>query len=511
MSRSFFFTILPLILTDVALADWRDDIYWSEFQEWASVNDVTIPTSTELTIGIVEAISGGGYVPSTTNAQLSDETINDISQVEVTSSTSSHATGVARHYFGNTSGTSDAGLISEVGAVNVYEANDFISRTYTQLAISWAESVFSHAWVGDYSGDTRIANTTAVSARLDATAINSNVLDHNGALHIVGVGNGASDSQHDIYCHSYNSISVGRTDGLHNYGEIPTGYEGAGRQKPELVAPKNTTSQATGATASVALLLRALAENHTSEDTKLPVVIKSCMLAGADKSAFSDWDNTSTRPIDEVYGAGQIDILNSFRILNETESSTGNVGLRGWHYDTIRNQAREFTITIPEYSTSANLCANLSWNRSATGGNYSDLVNYSLTLKNSVGTTLFSSDSSVDNVEHIWQTNLEPGAYTLVVNKSNYTTSNTSFALAWHTYIESNSSPTTITSTSTENQLSFSNLAPTHTYFLERGSDLSTWTPVSTLLSTESGTLDYNDSNTELGENIFYRLRYFSP
>ncbi|MCU0721880.1 MAG: hypothetical protein MUC83_19370 [Pirellula sp.] len=43
--------------------------------------------------------------------------------------------------------------------------------------------------------------------------------------------------------------------------------------------------------------------------------MKAIIMAGADKTAVPAWSNTSTRPLDSVYGAGQADVYSSYRIL----------------------------------------------------------------------------------------------------------------------------------------------------------------------------------------------------
>ncbi|MFC5049590.1 hypothetical protein ACFPK9_03020 [Rubritalea spongiae] len=508
MRNYLFFSALPLVCSNIAYADWRDDISWEELQEWATLNSVTLPTSTALTVGISEAqtrketypgsgVYDYGYAPDPSYSQFSDESITDVSNIPM-DIYSSHANGTASYFFGNTTS-----FMPSIGHANVYEAGNFaFSKLFSTPTSGWSESVMSHAWIGS-SGS--VNNTRFISAMLDQTTIDSSV------LHIVGIKNGAQSLQSELLCHNYNNLSVGRSDGNHSYGSIPSGYEGADRQKPELVSPLGTTSASTAAIASMAIFLREHANTHSSLNAKLPVVLKSCILAGTNKEKLTDWENSSSEPIDDTFGAGEADILSSLRILNESESSTGAVGLRGWDYASILNQAQEYTITIPSYASSAKICANLSWNRNASYGNYSTLTDYSLTLKDSSDNVIFNSDSPVNNLEHVWQTGLQPGTYTLVVNKSNDTNLSTFYALAWRTEVETNNAHSTLTKTETLNQISFSNLAPEHSYILERNIDQTTWQEVSTLTSTVTGTLDYNDPNTSLGDQVFYRLRYFTP
>ena len=61
-----------------------------------------------------------------------------------------------------------------------------------------------------------------------------------------------------------------------------------------------------------------------------PPHIKSHPLAGADKAISADWDQTPTRPIDEVYGAGELDIYESYFIQKANQQAAkGHTGSSG--------------------------------------------------------------------------------------------------------------------------------------------------------------------------------------
>lgn len=505
--------LLIFILASSAVhADWRTDIGWDNLQEWALINNVTLPDTSTVPVGMTESPFGENntiYAPDATNAQLSDVTITEVSGDSL--SPSGHATGVASTFFGNSSSVS-----ADVSSANIYSFNDFILKIQNITPSNWTEKVMSHAYVS--TGTLTAADTKFLSERLDETSTDS------GILHIVGMSNSAGASIPYLWGHMYNGISVGVSDGGHSYGTIQSGYEGAGRQKPEVVNPQSTTSSATGATASVATLLRARAENHSSTNAVLPVVIKTCILAGANKSKFSDWDNTPTRPIDDIYGAGETDILSSYLILNEDESPVNtSVNRRGWDYHIATSGSNyTYTFTVPSNSSYSTVSTNISWNRTisttrvkgqlVTG--YDTLADFSLTLKDSLtNEILFVSNSEFDNLEHIWQTKLAPGDYTLEV--SQLSGSDTPYALAWIVDVATISSPASITHGATSNDLVFADLAPEHKYIVQRSSDLNTWTDVQSdpIFSTSdiSGSLNFSDPNESLGEKVFYRLRYYSP
>ena len=134
--------------------------------------------------------------------------------------------------------------------------------------------------------------------------------------------------------HIYNGISVGVSDGTHRYGT--TTYDGAGRTKPEIVAPggipgSNPATQYTSfatpiVTAAAALLIDAAGSNAAAKDQ---LSLKAILLAGADKSISANWDQTPTRPIDDVYGAGELDIYQSYFIQQGGQQIRNDIYQRG--------------------------------------------------------------------------------------------------------------------------------------------------------------------------------------
>ena len=108
MKSSTILLLTTLGTACISAADWRQDVGWDQLQEWASQEGITLPNADALTLGMVEATTtvnnNDGYAPDPANAQLSDETIVDISQSPSTVF-SGHATGVASHFFGNALGS----------------------------------------------------------------------------------------------------------------------------------------------------------------------------------------------------------------------------------------------------------------------------------------------------------------------------------------------------------------------------------------------------------------------
>ena len=50
--------------------------------------------------------------------------------------------------------------------------------------------------------------------------------------------------------------------------------------------------------------------------------MKAIIMAGAEKDKLNDWTRSSTKPIDQVYGAGKINVNNSYKILTKGDQSS---------------------------------------------------------------------------------------------------------------------------------------------------------------------------------------------
>ena len=259
---------------------------------------------------------------------------------------------------------------------------------------------------------------------------------------MVGLNNGITPMPR-LLAQSYNAIAVGRSDGQHSTGLTDIATYGSGRSKPDIVAPRTTTSTATATLSSVATFLHSAVDGTDAAKSE---TMKAILMAGATKSEFPAWsqgfdpvDATKVvAPLDDTFGAGQVSAYNSY-VITQGGRFAGNVGTPtpvgsyGWDYQTVTAgaaNALNYLITVPAGSTAKELSILLDWNVDVpTGLNSQTLANFNLSLKNSFGENLLSSDSSVDNVEHIYLQDLAPGEYTFSVS-SNMARD---FGLAWRT------------------------------------------------------------------------------
>ncbi len=242
---------------------------------------------------------------------------------------SRHATSVANLFYGR--GRSIAPGIRDV---EVYAAADFIRMVagWRQLpaAARSGARVWNHSWVGGAG-----PHVASVLARFDAVA------HEEDWIVVCGVRNKGNN---DPYLASaYNAIAVGMSNGRHAKGaaHVNSAYN-SGRTRPHLVAPMNTSSASVPlVSAAAALLLEAGTDPLLSRDRASTIggrrlynaqrasVVKAALLAGASRTAIPltaiegetppAWRERAAHRtdngLDRRFGAGQLDVDNSYRIV----------------------------------------------------------------------------------------------------------------------------------------------------------------------------------------------------
>lgn len=375
-----------------------------------------------------EALSSGNYMPNSNNAQFSGKLITNGTK-PLNTGFSGHATNVGLHLFGNTNSIAP-GITNITGA----SADDFVNR-YTGFSTGRAPMlqgfhVTNHSYIGTVSD---AATKTNLLRRFDF------IISRDNTIAVVGANNNATNTAPDLWTHSYNAITVGRSDGLHSFGT--TTVYGAGRTVPEIVVPMqdtgfNFTSYATPVVGASAAILQQAA-GFDSSGKALPggqnQVVRSLLFAGATKDEFPAWNKTSTRPIDSTFGFGELNIYNSYKMLEagqfEATSLPGfgskTMGDKGWDYGTFSGTDLYYNFEIKPGQALSELSAVLAWNVDVFNTNDSDrifapshqLSNLELELFNSSGTFLNSlvqaSVSTAYNYEHIYLNSpLDTGMYT---------------------------------------------------------------------------------------------------
>ncbi len=436
--------VIPLLSGLPLRADWKQDVGYDRLQATFTTG---VPDTVTAGITQVEAGPDGdptnSYLPTATNTQFTGK---DITNRSSGSGTSAHATSVGGYYYGNTNS-----LVSGTTQIDAYNTTGWLSTDFLQanggLPAGESRLVQNHSWVGSVSeltdSEGNVIYTiddviTLYDLRLDYAVKNS------GFICVAGVKNSTGTTLPHLLANAYNLITVGRSDGVHSAGF--TTYDGTGRIKPDIVSPASVTSYSTPQVASAAGLLgqKLLDAPYSLTGEAVPRTTKALLLAGATKEEFSTWSNTSARPLDIRYGAGELNILLSYRILSggsQSYSSSSTAPDTAWSHSSVQNgQSRSYFFEIPEGSHTQRFSAALIWHRNVTVAN--STISYSLADLNLQlytatgfvrGASVTDSSSTVDNVEHIYQASLAPGRYELVVSAGGTGPTSTSYALAWRT------------------------------------------------------------------------------
>lgn len=349
------------------------------------------------------------WMPDIVNAEFVGKTIVDESG-GVPGLYSSHANAVAKVFYGNVSSTATG-----IASVAVYNANSWLGSDFLVTPVSGngsqplfsASRVANHSWVGTTT-DENTSYDSGILRRLDW------VISRDEFITVAGVSNGGSNVP--LLSSAFNAIAVGRSNGGHVSGTPAVGFPPfdavytAGRVKPDLVAPADTTSRATPmVSAAAALLVQAghdnpgLSTDPVSQSTtnragglvrngERAEVIKAVLMAGALRSTsgnvaapdITDYRSTvgnqTTNGLDRRFGAGQLNVANSYRIIAAGEKNSlqdysaggGQAGHRGFDYDPRFGGASGTndlaTYYFPVQTSDASFTFALAWNLKIHGG-----------------------------------------------------------------------------------------------------------------------------------------------
>jgi hypothetical protein len=276
-----------------------------------------------------------------------------------------------------------------------------------------------------------------------------------GTLFVSAVANGGQVCPPGT---SYNCIGVGTYGGSSSVG--PTIDNG--RCKPDIVAPASETSWATPMVAgAAAIMIQAGVRGDGGSQTNNAAdmrTVKALLLNGAVKPA--DWTNSTSSPLDARYGAGILNLYNSYQQLiggqhgyivsnsvpqgspHPPPAVTSTISaMSGWNFNSISSSESGLFVSaadgIEHYffivtnTAGLDLTATLVWERQQ---NQTDINHLALFLYNCANSNLITCcTSAVDNVQHIFVSQLLPGTYDLQVWKAggSYVSASEPYALAW--------------------------------------------------------------------------------
>jgi hypothetical protein len=352
---------------------------------------------------------------------------------------SGHGDSVAANFYGQS-----GGVATNVAHVDNYDANYFWrSNVDVVQQPNINDPVVNQSFI--FTGTT-VSQQQTIDSQYDNYAAQYKM------LFVSGIGNGGVVNP-PATC--YNGIGVGAYGGGSSTG--PTLDNG--RTKPDITAPATETSYSTPQVAGAAAVMgQAGLRGDGGSDTNSAAdirTVKALLLNGAIKPA--DWTNNAPSPLDTRYGAGVLNVFNSYKQLtggkrgyivstsvsignpHPPTGATGTVGvLSGWDFNTNSSSATSdvvkhyyCNVTNGVSNATFTATATLVWNRHRS---QTSINNLDLFLYNAISSNLVAcSTSLVDNVEHIWLPRLPQGRYDLQVFKSGGATitTNETYALAF--------------------------------------------------------------------------------
>ncbi len=416
-------------LTSPLFADFKDDI---DFPKLKATYGSSLPNGNNVLLAQIEYVRDGNWMPSS-SGELAGKSFTFGNPVF--GGTSQHANEVAAFL-----GGSSTSITPGVPAWVCFEATSYYQRrslkggyTLEPLPVTW--DIENHSWGGSHP-----------TAFLNALRKLDYRIERDGVTVVAAVDNGPNLSL--MWSNAYNMISVGTSTGDHPTSG--TTCEVAGRRKPDLVGTRVWTSYAAPIVSSCAtLLIGKIKTDSALAEAKNPMVVKALLMAGATKSEFSNWKNSPTQPLDITFGAGEVNIFNSYETLVAGRKLPGASfnNFNGWDSNYTTGGTTYYRITVPAGKI-ADLSSVLTWHRKfLTDATWftmpPTLQNLDLFLYNADSnfnrtSELSSSVSTIDNVEHIYAKNLPAGNYLLAVNTP---ASSERYGIAWHSELQDDPNP----------------------------------------------------------------------
>ncbi len=514
-----------------ASADWKDDIGHTQL---ANELGAALPTGAGVNAIIVEAASGSNYLPQTGSTQTFAGTgsFTGTTFVNVTNTNngqSGHANTVGKYFFGDTSSSPNS-VAPGIDTVYCYLADTWLGSDFLQADDGEPGNlpgpgikVQSNAWVSESD----VENATDYNNLLRRVDL---VIERDGILVVGAPRNGPTSTLPALMASAYNTITVARRDANHSQTGVIAQIDGPGRTKPEVVIPASATSWNSGQMASVGAFLYEVANTSAALQNAWdqPEVMKAIIMAGATKDEFPGWSRTASAPLDAVYGAGEVNLYNSYHLLTGGEQSGSGLPLRGWHYQSNLGigSTATYAFTIPSDRRVSQFSASLNWNRQITVTQARplflnppvftptlpdlDLALYRETLAGDVLVAQSASQDDNDdtyNLEYLFERDLPPGDYRLEVTHVATSPAATDYAIAW--FSEEAAPPSIQVAAdpaSGDVTLTLDGLHTGTPFEIEGSTNLTQWDTVTTLTpASASETVDLIDELVNYGKR-FYRL-----
>ena len=310
----------------------------------------TLPTGAGVKVIQVEAAQGRSSLPNSFHHELHSKVIRDFSSSSA-KGISGHATSVGVRFYG-----SDSSYSPGVLDVEAYDVQSWLSDFHSVgsplglYSRPTDRQVVNHSWVGtgldDGSGYSSAERTSAVLRLSDWFSATDEVVQVFGSTNNDDY---PRDNSKALMMSSFNGITAGVSDYSHGYRTKPLDdLYVAGRAAIHIVVPVPVTSLAAADIASAATLLidagkqnPGLSESSTRNrkgdrilNAERPEVVKALLMAGAERetrntTAMGDivdyrqaLAHRTSNGLDWRYGAGQLNLYQSYRILLSGECAS---------------------------------------------------------------------------------------------------------------------------------------------------------------------------------------------
>lgn len=444
-----------VLATHGAWADYRDDIGFTRLQTQLGA---AMPTGLGVNVTQVEApestnASGKVFAPDTGIAEFANKTIT-FPQGNPSGAYSGHATLVAQLFYGNSSS-----MAPGITSVRAYEANAWLNSINIPSVSFTNRRIANLSWIG--SGTTNAETATFLKAT-------DRLVYQQQYIQVVPMGN--SGGNEPLLASAYNVIAVGLTNGGSGLGSVAVdGTYLAGRTRPDIVAPQDFTSFATPIVSSAAALLvqtghqggaglshgstvvqTGTTTTYTVYNAERSETIKAALMAGADRitnntsapaniTDYRSAGHQTANGLDGRYGAGQVDIFNSYQIIAAGEQeSGGTIGAYGFDFNPALGRSNGSNGSASYYFTAhgeQTLSAALVWNLGVSNNSSltTSFYNFGLSLYDVTnGLTVADSNSLLDNTQNIWMSLFDNHQYELKVSALGTQDFSWSYALAWN-------------------------------------------------------------------------------
>ena len=385
---------------------FADDVGYTALQAELGAS---LPDGAGLTVTIVEACIGdpcGAWAPDPGTRSVTDGEGGP----QVSAPYSGHATAVGNRFYGDSSITPAIGIPPHP-SVSAYEAIDWIQNgalRYGQAMgtpLISASRIANHSWVGSFKDENGIYLD---DIHIDLLRRIDWLIERDEYVQVTGfIGN-----SNTLFGSSRNAIAINKTGSPTNQGSRAVSGDATysiEHTRPDLVAPESSPSAATPRVAAAAALLMHTARlnpslsngsttnrnNDTILNAERSEVIKAALMSGAERVTRNSHPtdnpadvidyrvaavNQRDNGLDRRYGAGQLNIYNSYHIIAASEqdslqdSGVGNIEPAGFDYDGSfggssgsNSQASYFFTTGPE---AVEFVASLVWNVNIDSGGY---------------------------------------------------------------------------------------------------------------------------------------------